>query len=147
MTHQVSVFLENKLGQIEKVTGALREDGIDIRSIHLNHTANGWGILNIVVSDPEAATRKLNASGLIAALREVVAVRIDDRTGALDELLKQVVTAGVSFKNGYGISLGDGRSALFVIDVQDIPGATEKLHAVGLDIVSDALVYGGLPQR
>ena len=43
MSHQVSVFLENKLGSIEKVTAVLSAAQIDIRSLHLNHTANGWG--------------------------------------------------------------------------------------------------------
>ena len=52
MSYQVSVFLENKLGHLEKVTGILRETAINIRSIHLNHTAHGWGILNLVDSSP-----------------------------------------------------------------------------------------------
>ena len=50
MTYQVSIFLENKLGRLEKVTSVLRDTQINIRSIHLNHTASGWGILNLVVS-------------------------------------------------------------------------------------------------
>jgi hypothetical protein len=147
MAHQVSIFLENKLGQIEKVTGVLRDARIDIRSIHLNHTANGWGILNVVVSDPELAQRRLDESGMTAALRRIVAVRIADRPGSLDDLLKHVVEAGVSFENGYGISLGDGQSALFVIDVQDIPDAVPKLGKVGLEIVGDELVYSGKTGR
>ena len=57
MSYQVSVFLENKLGHLEKVTGVLHEAAINIRSIHLNHTAHGWGILNLVVSKPELALR------------------------------------------------------------------------------------------
>ena len=94
MTCQVSVFLENKLGRLEKVTAVLREAEINIRSIHLNHTANDWGILNLVVSRPELACQKLNASGMSAALREIVVLKMDDRPGGLDVLLKAIAGAG-----------------------------------------------------
>jgi len=142
MSYQVSIFLENKLGRLEKVTAILREAAINIRSIHLNHTANGWGILNLVVSDPQLAERVLNAGGMSAALREIAVVQMPDNPGGLDELLKAVVRAGVNFTNANGRVVNDGDSALFMIDIQDIPDAREKLSAVGLEIISDQRVYG-----
>ena len=142
MSHQVSVFLENKLGSIEKVTAVLSAAQIDIRSLHLNHTANGWGVLNLVVSDPEEAQRRLSAQGMASALREIAVVEMPDRPGGLDELLKSVVRAGVSFTNAYGRTIRDGESAFFVIDIQDMPEARERLRAVGLRILDDSAVYG-----
>lgn len=142
MTYQVSIFLENKLGRLEKVTAVLKEAGINIRSIHLNHTANGWGILNLVVSNPELAHQRLNESGMSAALREIAVVKMADKPGGLDELLQDVVKAGVNFTNAYGRVVNDGDSAFFVIDIQDIPDAREKLVKVGLEIITDRMVYG-----
>lgn len=142
MTYQVSIFLENKLGHLEKVTAVLKKAEINIRSLHLNHTANGWGILNLVVSNPELAHRLLNESGMSAALREIVVVKMADRPGGLDGLLKDIVKAGVNFTNAYGRVVNDGDSAFFVIDVQDIPDARLKLANVGLEIIADHLVYG-----
>ena len=142
MTYQVSIFLENKLGHLERVTAVLREAQINIRSIHLNHTANGWGILNLVVSNPELAHQRLNESGMSAALREIVVVKMADRPGGLDELLRDIVRAGVNFTNAYGRTVNDGESAFFVVDVQDIPEARQKLIDVGLELIADQLVYG-----
>lgn len=142
MTYQVSIFLENKLGRLEKVTSVLREAQINIRSIHLNHTANGWGILNLVVSNPKLAQQRLNEAGMSAALREIVVVQMADNPGSLDELLKQVVGAGVNFTNAHGIVENNGDSAFFVIDCQDIPDARARLAARGLTIVADTQVYG-----
>jgi hypothetical protein len=142
MTYEVSVFLENKPGRVEKVTAVLSEHAINIRSLHLNHTANGWGILNLVVSDPELAQSKLIAAGMSAALREIVVLRMADRSGGLDTLLKAVVAAGVSFTNAYGRVVSDGESAFFAIDVAEIPDARRKLEGVGLEIIPDRLVYG-----
>jgi len=142
MTYQVSIFLENKLGHLEKVTAVLKEAGINIRSLHLNHTANGWGILNLVVSDPELAYHLLNKNGMSAALREIVVVKMADKPGGLDDLLRDIVNAGVNFTNAYGRVVNDGDSAFFVIDVQDVPDARAKLTNVGLEIIADHLVYG-----
>lgn len=142
MTYQISIFLENKLGRLEKVTAVLREARINIRSIHLNHTANGWGILNLVVSDPILALRLLNESGMSAALREIVVVKMADAPGGLDDLLKGIAKAGLNFTNAYGRVVDDGGSAFFVIDIQDFPEARQNLAAIGLEIVSDTLVYG-----
>ena len=142
MTYQVSIFLENKLGHLEKVTAVLKEAEINIRSLHLNHTANGWGILNLVVSNPELAYQLLNENGMSAALREIVVVKMADKPGGLDGLLKDIVKAGVNFTNAYGRVVNDGDSAFFVIDVQDIPDARAHLANVGLEIIADHLVYG-----
>lgn len=142
MTYQISIFLENKLGRLEKVTAVLSAARINIRSIHLNHTANGWGILNLVVSNPELALRLLNESGMSAALREIVVVKMADTPGGLDDLLKGIARAGLNFTNAYGRVVNDGGSAFFVIDIQDIPEARMKLEAIGLEIVTDAQVYG-----
>ena len=142
MTWQVSLFLENKIGRLEKATSVLRDAGINIRSLYLNHTANGWGILNMVVSQPEQACQHLNAAGMSAALREIVVLKMVDQPGGLHDLLTTVVEAGVNFTNGSGQLANDGESAFFMIDVQDMPDARQKLAASGLEIITDERVYG-----
>lgn len=142
MTYQVSIFLENKLGRLKKVTALLKQEKINIRSIHLNHTANGWGILNLVVSDPQRALELLNEGGMSAALREIVVVRMADTPGGLDDLLDGISRAGVNFTNAYGRVVDNGGSAYFVIDIQDIPDARIRLEEIGFEIVADSLVYG-----
>lgn len=143
MSYQVSIFLENKLGHLERVTAVLSAACINIRSIHINHTANGWGILNLVVSEPERAQKLLDAAGMTAALREIAVVQMVDKPGGLDELLKDIVEAGVNFANAYGRTVSDGNHAFFVIDIQDIPGARQRLADVGLQILADEAVYRG----
>ena len=105
------------------------------------------GVLNLVVSDPEEAQRRLSAQGMASALREIAVVEMPDRPGGLDELLKSVVRAGVSFTNAYGRTIRDGESAFFVIDIQDMPEARERLRAVGLRILDDSAVYGPRGKR
>ena len=142
MAYQVSVFLENKIGHLERVTAVLKEAKINIRTMNLNHTANGWGILNLVVSDPELAHNLLIEKGLSAALREIVAIEMVDKPGGLDDLLKEIVKAGVNFINAYGRSGHASQKAYFVIDPENVADAKEKLRNAGLSIIADEKVYG-----
>ena len=89
MAYQVSIFLENKIGHLERVTAVLKDAQINIRTMNLNHTASGWGILNLVLSDPIMAHQLLIDNGLSAALREIVVIEMIDQPGGLDDLLKR----------------------------------------------------------
>ena len=142
MTYQVSIFLENKIGHLERVTAVLKAAHINIRTMNLNHTASGWGILNLVVSNPMLARQLLNENGLSAALREIVVIEMADQPGGLDDLLKEIVKAGVNFTNAYGRSAYANEKAYFVIDTEDVVDAREKLQKAGLNMMSDDKVYG-----
>jgi len=142
MAYQVSIFLENKIGHLERVTSVLKAAQINIRTMNLNHTANGWGILNLLVSNPVYAHQLLNENGLSAALRKIVVVEMDDQPGGLDDLLKQIVKAGVNFTNAYGRSGFGSEKAWFVIDTEDEPDARTRLQEVGLILLSEETVYG-----
>jgi len=142
MAYQVSIFLENKIGHLERVTAVLKQAQINIRTMNLNHTANGWGILNLVVSNPALAHELLLENGLSAALREIVVIEMIDQPGGLDDLLKEIVKAGVNFTNAYGRSGYENENAYFVIDTEDVTDARKKLLQAGLNIMSDESIYG-----
>ena len=142
MAYQVSIFLENKIGHLERVTAVLKEAQINIRTMNLNHTASGWGILNLVVSNPMLARQLLVEKGLSAALREIVVIEMKDQPGGLDDLLKEIVKAGVNFTNAYGRSAYANEKAYFVIDTEDMANARRQLQEAGLFLLSDEIIYG-----
>ena len=51
---QVSVFAENQRGMMEKITGVLRSEDINILGSVTNDSAE-YGIVRMVVSNPAAA--------------------------------------------------------------------------------------------
>ncbi len=142
MAYQVSIFLENKIGHLERVTSVLKEAQINIRTMNLNHTASGWGILNLVVSNPIHAHQLINQNGMSAALREIVVIEMIDQPGGLDDLLKEIVSAGVNFTNAYGRSGYGNENAYFVIDTEDVTDARNKLLQAKLNLLSDETIYG-----
>ncbi|SHE83226.1 Uncharacterized conserved protein, contains tandem ACT domains [Mariniphaga anaerophila] len=142
MAYQVSVFLENKIGHFERVTGILKDVGVNIRAITLSHTTQGWGILNLLVNNPEKAKEALTEKGVSATLREIAVFAMGDIPGGLDELLKKIAAAGINFTNAYGRNIEIGVMAYLAVDVEDIEGAEEKIKAAGLQLVPDDEVYG-----
>ncbi|WP_430972320.1 hypothetical protein [Sunxiuqinia rutila] len=142
MAYQVSIFLENKTGHFERVTRVLRANKINIRSMTLTHTASGWGILNLLVDQPERAKEALQENGLSAALRQVLVFGMDDHPGGLDEILLQLAKAGLNFLNAYGRVLEDGKKALLIVDVEDYEAALELVAQNDLLPLGDEVVYG-----
>ena len=83
----------------------------------------------------------LNENGLSSALREIVVIEMMDHPGGLDDLLKEIIKAGVNFTNAYGQSAYANENAYFVIDAEDVVDARNKLLQSGLNLLSDETIY------
>ena len=52
--HQISVFLENRAGQLAEITALLAKNGVDLRAINIAETSD-YGVLRLIAShEPEA---------------------------------------------------------------------------------------------
>ncbi|SRR5574344_1748617 len=143
MSIQISVFLENKIGHLQRITSVLREADVNIRAMTLSHSSQGWGILNLIVSNPELAYNTLINNKLSASKREIAVIEMEDHPGGLDNLLQVIASAGINFTNAYGRIIEPGKSAYLVIDVEDdINNSIEKITKAGLRIIPDNEVYG-----
>ena len=142
MVYQVSVFLENKIGHLKHITSILHQNKINIRTMNLTHSAHGWGILNMIVDHPRQAFETLNDGKISVALREIIALKMEDHPGGLDKLLGKVEEAGINFTNAYGRILNEGNDAFLVIDAVDYKEATQLLMDVGLQPLDESVVYG-----
>ena len=142
MAYEVSIFLENKIGHFERITSVLKESKVNIRSMAINDTANGWGILNLLVDKPEQAHKALSEKGVSVALRKVIALEMKDEAGGLDDLLMQVARAEVNFNNALGRTIQETQTAILVLNVDDYEESVEKLNKKGIQILDDEKVYG-----
>lgn len=115
---QLSVFIENRDGRLEKVTEAIKDSNINIVSVSLADTSE-YGMLRMIVSDPEKARLVLKEEGFSAKLTEVIAVRLPHKIGMLHQLFRALVEAEISVKYMYALSTGkDGSMVLKVSDTE-----------------------------
>lgn len=102
MINQISVFLENRPGQLLKVTDILTENSINIRAINIAETSD-YGILRLVCDQSEKALKLLTENGFMATLSQVVAVAVPDEVGGLHKLLEAVTKENVDIEYMYSI--------------------------------------------
>ncbi len=95
MLKQVSIYAENKKGTMEHLTRVLAEDDINILGSVTNDSAE-YGIIRMVVSDPEKAQQALIRSGYLARLTDVLAVEVTDEVGNLNRLLKALDESNIN---------------------------------------------------
>ena len=83
---QLSVFLENKTGRINEVTSVLGNAGINLSAFSMAENAE-FGILRVIVSDPDKAYKLLKDNHFGVTLTEVVCLNCPNTPGALSKAL------------------------------------------------------------
>lgn len=83
---QISVFLNNEKGRLEKITGLLAEKQIDIKSLCIAETEK-FGILRMIVNNVDEAVAVLHANEVVCDIANVLAVEVDDIPGGLNKVL------------------------------------------------------------
>ena len=61
---QISVFLENRAGQLAEITAILSEHQINMRALHIAETSD-YGVLRMIVDQPQQAASLLLEHGFI----------------------------------------------------------------------------------
>jgi hypothetical protein len=142
MAFEISVFLKNKITHFEEVTRYLKQENINIRSLTLNNINHGWGVLNLLVDQPEKAYQLLTDSGNSVVMREVLALEMKDEAGGLDELLVKLSRAGIHIESAYTRLISDSKTAILLLEVPDVLEAMQRLKQNDIKIIDDHLVYG-----
>ncbi len=129
---QISVFLENKPGKLNKMTQVLSDGGIGIRALSLAETKD-FGIARLIVDDALEATNVLKDADFVASLTPVLSYAIPDEVGGLNTLLKSFTEANVNVEYMYS-SLGGKNSgqAYMIFRVSDTRAAEASLASHGL---------------
>jgi hypothetical protein len=132
---QLSLFLENRPGELRAPCEALGKAGIDVLTMSLADTAQ-FGILRLVVRDWERAKAVLEAAGMVVNVTEVVPVAVDDRPGGLAGALLAIEAAGlqVEYMYAFAVAPRPGKAAI-VFRFEDPVRAVETLRARGLEVI------------
>jgi hypothetical protein len=142
--HQLSLFLENRPGQLTEPCRLLAGQGINICTLALADTER-FGILRMIVSDWQKAAAVLNEAGYVANATEVVAVEVADRPGGLAGILELLDDSGVNIEYMYAFTFRHGHEAVLVFRFDNPDRAIEALKAAGRDVL-DAVSLFSKPQ-
>ena len=133
---QLSLFLENRPGQLRAPLETLGNAGIDLLTMTLADTAQ-FGILRFIVADPERARKVLEAEGMIVSVTEVVPIQVENRPGGLAAVLAAIDAAGLGVEYMYDFAArATPDRAAIVFRFEDPDRALEALKAAGVRVLT-----------
>jgi hypothetical protein len=136
---QIAVFLENKKGRLADVTKTLSAAGINIRALSLAETTD-FGILRLIVNDPDKAAAELKKAGFVAQVTEVIAVEVEDKPGGLARILDVFDKNDINIEYMYAFVEKRVANAVVIFKIDDRDKAHRVLKEAGIPIVtSDVL--------
>ena len=131
--NQVSVFLENKPGTLNKMTEVLANGGVNIRALSLADTKD-FGIVRMIVNDVYEATNVLKDANFVATFTPVLVYAISDETGGLNKLLTTFTESNVNIE--YMYAFAGKQRAYMIFRVSDTKNAENLLAGKGLKSLS-----------
>jgi len=133
--HQISVFLENRAGQLSEITEILSEHGIDLRAINIAETAD-YGVLRLIADKPQEASKILLEHGFVLSMTPVSAVAVPDEPGGLAKVLRILSEAKIDITYMYSVFGQVRGQAYMIFRVEDGDRLREVLAAQGIATVA-----------
>ena len=130
---QISVFLENKPGQLAHMCRILADADIDLKALNIAETSD-YGVLRIITDKPRKTLEVLKSESLVCSCTEVVAVKVPDHPGGLAGILDIIADKGISIEYMYSMLGGNGTSSAIMVFQTNEKADTFK--KAGLNVLS-----------
>lgn len=127
---QLTVFLENRSGRLAEIADLLGKAGVNIHGFSTTEAAE-YGIVRLIVPDPERARRLLHDAGFTTHFSEVICVRVPDVPGGLAGVLDELAAQEISVDYLYSISFN-----YICFAVRDVDRAVSLLEGK-VELLSD----------
>lgn len=137
---QISVFLENKKGRLAQLTKTLEQNDIDISAISIADTTN-FGILRMIVNNPELAVETIRDAGFTVNTTDVLAVEVPDHPGGLYQVLETLNRHDISVEYLYSFVRRPSESALILFKVECPIETVSILEETGVKVLAPNEFY------
>ena len=132
---QISVFLENKAGQLADITGILSQNQVNMRAISIAETAD-YGVLRLSVDDASKASAILLEHGFILTMTPVVGVAVSDTPGGLSKVLGVISQEEIDVEYMYSVFGQKDGMACMIFRVADSDRLITLLENNGISTIT-----------
>ena len=133
--HQITVFLENRTGQLAEITKLLADEHVDIRAISIAE-ASDYGLVRMIVDDSHKDSAILLQHGDILSMTPVWAVEVPDRPSGLADLLAVLSENHVDVEYMYSLFTNKSGHAYMVLRISDEPRFLSALGEKQIKVMS-----------
>lgn len=140
MLKQITVFLENKPGRLEEVTGCLANENINLHALSIADTTD-FGILRMIVSEPEKAVKVLKENNFMVKTADVIAMAMGHSPGSLHKVLRELRTQDISIEYMYAFtSRHKDYDAIVILSLSNQDVVLKKLKTGSFPILGENLL-------
>jgi hypothetical protein len=132
--HQLSVFIENRQGTVQKVLDLLKEGNIQLIATTIADTTE-YGIYRIICSEPTRAYETLKNAGISVNLSDVFAIKLENEVGRAADTIKLFSDAGIEISYLYSFMLGN--NGIMVFRTNNAERAREIIMLNKLDFIAE----------
>ena len=133
---QISVFLENRKGRLADLTRILAEKQVNLKALSLADTQD-FGMLRIIVNDPDRCLEILRANGFVVQETEVVGVEVQDKPGGLSKILDILNKNDINIEYIYATVERKQDSAIVIFKVQQKEATEKALKVAGIPLADN----------
>ena len=133
--HQLSVFVENRLGHLRAPCQVLAEAGINLETLSLADTQQ-YGILRLIVRDWQRAKDVLEAAGFVVKVTEVLAIEVPDRPGGLADVLRVIEQAHINVEYMYAFAEKRNDKAVLIFRFENADEAIRALEHSEVNMIA-----------
>jgi len=132
---QISLFAENKPGRLAKIAESLSKAKINIRAFTIAE-AGDFGVIRMVVDDPDRAYKNLQGQGFAVSETEVIAVQMEDVPGGMFQIANKLGAANVNIDYAYAF-VTKSELALLILRVDDNAKAIKVLKEAKIRLINE----------
>ncbi|MBP7460703.1 MAG: amino acid-binding protein [Candidatus Delongbacteria bacterium] len=136
---QLSIFLENHPGSLKDAVDILAKNQINIRALSLADTKD-FGILRLIVDQPDKAYRVLHENQFTTTVNEVIAVEIADHPGGLAAIIEVLNHHQINIEYMYAFLEKKGDNALVVLRIENLDKAIAVLTQAGIEVLKKEML-------
>ncbi|MDD5491700.1 MAG: ACT domain-containing protein [bacterium] len=138
MAKEVNIFVENRPGRLRSVASILAENDINVRTMTLQDRGE-FGLMKLIVNKPEKADLALKDKGFASALKDILAVLLEDKAGNFNKLMTAFENNQVNILDAYGFVIESNKKAVFCVEVKDPCNMKQILQKEGFEILEEEL--------
>lgn len=137
---QLSIFLQNRMGSLSKPLEVLSNADVNIRAMCMADTSE-FGILRLVVDDPEKGKEALEANNFLVKITEIIGVEMNDAPGGLTSILNVIKKNNIDLEYLYAFTHDKINKAILLLHAEQLDELISTLQSNDIVIVSAEEVY------
>lgn len=137
---QISIFVENKKGRMAEIAKVIGDAGVDIRALSVADTTD-FGILRLIVDQPDKAEAALREAGMAVSLTDVIAAGLEDTPGSFAGIMGIMSDADINIEYMYAFITRTEGKAYVIMRVENPREAVDVLQKQGIHVMDSAEIY------